>query len=90
MKEWRSKYGRIRESEIIYYLTENGTQSIYRYYIVGSSYYMIEDNKIYMEMMEDDNMAASIVQYLKYKKINVIDSYEELEKLINRQSGIDE
>ena len=35
--------------------------------------------------MEDDNLAVSIVQYLKYKKINVIDSYEELEKLIDNQ-----
>lgn len=86
MKEWRSKYGRIKESEIVNFLTKNGTKSIYRYYIVeeGSSYYIVEDNKIYMEMMEDDNMAASIVQYLKYKKINVLNSYEELQELIDK------
>ena len=29
-------------------------------------------------------MAASIVQYLKYKKTNVINSYEELQELIDR------
>ena len=78
MKEWRSKYGRIRESEIINYLTKNGTKSIYRYYIVSNSFYVVEDNTIYMCFMEDDNMAASIVQYLKYRKINVLNSFEEL------------
>lgn len=84
MKEWCSKYGRIKETEIVYFLTENGTKSIDRYYVVGSSYYLIEDNKIYMDMMDDDNMAASIVQYLKYKKINIVDSYEELQQLISK------
>lgn len=84
MKEWRSKYGRITETEIVKYLTENGTKSIYRYYLVGNGYYLVEDNKIYMEMMDDDNMYYSMIQYLKYKKINVLNSYEELEQLIDR------
>ena len=41
-----------------------------------------------MYFMDDDNMAASIVQYLMYKKINVIDSFEELQELIDRRSRI--
>ena len=89
MKEWRSKYGRITESEIVNYLTENGTKSIYRYYLVGYGYYIIENNIIYMEWNDDDNMAASIVQYLKHQKINIMNSYEELEQLIDRQPDID-
>lgn len=38
-----------------------------------------------MYFMDDDNMAASIVQYLMYKKINVLDSFEELQESIDNR-----
>ena len=82
MKQWRSKYGRIPESKIIQFITEDGTIDTCKYFLVRAILCTVEGNKIYWEIIDDDNLYESIMQYMKLKGINIFNSFEELEKYL--------
>lgn len=83
MKEWRSKHGRIKESEIISCLTKDGFK-LEDYAVLinedgsGDCIFAVQEGTLFLQVIEDDDMDLSCMQYLIEKDINVFNDYEDM------------
>ena len=83
MKQWRSKYGRITKAEIDKYIAEYGWGDIYCYFLVEDMLCTVRNNKIYWELIDNENMYLAITNFLLKEKINIFNSIEEFKKQLD-------